>query len=168
MRIADGLSDECATDAVDLVFEYMAATLGEGGRQVPSSVRQLPTVLRRECEDLPVVYASPGALFVAYQDDQPIGCVGLAPGPFCDAAEVRRLYVRAAHRKGGVARALMDRARSHAERQGFARLVLDVLPARGHVIDFYRRLGYVDCEPFATQAPTPMVYLQRPVARDVP
>jgi hypothetical protein len=60
----------------------------------------------------------------------------------------------------------MDCAHRHTERHDFGRLVLDVLPARGHVIDFYRGLGYMDCEPFATESPNPMVYMQRPVIPD--
>jgi len=103
VRIVNGLSDECRSDAVDLIFEYMAATMTEGGRPGPASIGHLPPVLRRECEDLAVFYAPPGALFVAYQDDQPIGCVGLAPGAFPDAVEVKRLYVRPVHRRDGTA-----------------------------------------------------------------
>lgn len=81
MRIVDGLAAEHLTDAKDLIFEYMAITLGEGGRPVPQTVSQLPAVLRRECENLTTWYASPGALLVAYHDDLPVGCVGLSPGP---------------------------------------------------------------------------------------
>jgi hypothetical protein len=96
VRTVGGLSDERRSDAADLIFEYMAATLTEGGRPEPASVAQLPPALRRECADLGLSYAPPGALFVAYQDEQPIGCVGLAPGPLSNAVEVKRLYVRPA------------------------------------------------------------------------
>jgi GNAT superfamily N-acetyltransferase len=167
VRIRDGLSDQCAADCVDLVFEYMAVTLGESGRAIPGTIAQLPAVLRRECEDLAACYSAPGALFVAYQGDQPAGCLGLAPASLRGALEVRRLYVRPAHRGRGVARLLMERAHHHAQRPDFERLVLDVMPARGHVIDFYRRLGYAECEPFATESPIPMLYMQRLVTREM-
>jgi GNAT superfamily N-acetyltransferase len=163
VRIVDGLSPGIRADSVDLVFEYMAVTLGEGGRPIPESVSELPAVLRRECEDLPAAYTLPGVLFVAYQDDRPVGCVGMSPGPLPDAVEVKRLYVRPAQRTGGIGRLLMNHAHRHAEQQGFRRSVLDVLPTRSRVIDFYRRLGYMECEPFATDSPTPMIYMQRPV-----
>jgi GNAT superfamily N-acetyltransferase len=162
VRILDGLSRECQADSVGLIFEYMAATLSEGGRPTPGSVLELPAVLRRECENLTTSYALPGALFVAYQDDRPVGCVGLSPGPLPDAVEVKRLYVRPALRTRGLGRHLMAHAHRHAEQHDFKRSVLDVLPTRGHVIDFYRRLGYAECEPFPTESPTPMVYMQRP------
>jgi predicted acetyltransferase len=77
--------------------------------------------------------------------------------------EVRRLYVRPAHRRGGAAHTLMQHAHRHAAHQGFVRLVLDVMPTRTRVIDFYRRLGYTDTEP-PTEAPDPMVYMQRPAS----
>ena len=91
--------------------------------------------------------------------------MGLAPGPLPGAVEVKRLYVRPAHRRDGIGRLLMSRAHRHAGQQRFSRLMLDVLPTSGHVIGFYRRLGYAECGPFATAAPSPMVYMQRPVRR---
>jgi ribosomal protein S18 acetylase RimI-like enzyme len=162
VRIVDGLTAEHLTDAANLIFEYMAMTLGEGGRPVPLAVSQLPGVLRRECEDLAACYASPGALFVAYQDDRPVGCVGLAPGPPPGAVEVRRLFVRPAGRSRGLGRLLMGQALDHAASGGFQRSVLDVMPSRRQVIEFYRRLGYQECEPFAAESPDPMIFLERP------
>jgi hypothetical protein len=49
---------------------------------------------------------------------------------------------------------------------GITRLILDVLPARTAVISFYRRLGYTETEPSATESPIPMIYMQRPVTRE--
>jgi GNAT superfamily N-acetyltransferase len=107
-------------------------------------------------------YQPPGVLLLAYHDQEPIGCVGLKPMPPAGTIEVKRLYVRPAHRRGGAARLLMHHAHRHAADHGFTRLVLDVMPARTHVIDFYRRLGYTDIEPYPGAAPDPMIYLQRP------
>jgi len=59
---------------------------------------------------------------------QPAGCVGLAALPGGRTAEVRRLYVRPAHRGNGIARTLMSHAHDHAARHGMTRLILDVLP----------------------------------------
>ncbi|MER7009097.1 GNAT family N-acetyltransferase [Dactylosporangium sp. NPDC000555] len=76
--------------------------------------------------------------------------------------ELKHLYVRPAYRRGGAASTLMHHAHRHAAGYGFAHLVLDVIPTRTHVIDFYRRLGYTDGEPYSAEAPDPMIYLQRP------
>ncbi len=60
----------------------------------------------------------------------------------------------------------MNHAHHHAARHSITRLILDVLPARTAVISFYRALGYTETEPFATESPIPMVYMQRPVTTD--
>jgi GNAT superfamily N-acetyltransferase len=159
--IADGLAAGQVLDAMNLVFEYIAATLAEAGRREPASIGELPVVLRRECEDLTACYAPPGALFVAYRDGRPAGCAGLTAGPTPGAAEVKRLYVRPGYRTAGIGHLLMSHVHDQAARRGFGRLVLDVLPARTAAIGFYRRLGYAECEPFATESPSPMIYMQR-------
>jgi len=152
-------------DAVALVFEYMAATQAETGRPVPAGIAELPAVLRRECSRLPDVYRPPGALLIADLGGQPVGCAGLSALPGGGAAEVRRLYVRPAHRGNGIARTLMSHAHQHAARHGMTRLILDVLPARTAAIGFYRRLGYTETGPFETESPVPMIYMERAVTR---
>jgi GNAT superfamily N-acetyltransferase len=148
-----------------LVFEYMAATQGEAGRAVPASINELPEILHAECTNLATAYHAPGALLLAYHDTDPIGCVGLKPTPLLGTIEIKRLYVRPAHRGAGAARLLMHHAHSHATRHGFTRLVLDVMPTRTHVIDFYRQLGYTEAEPYIVEGPWPMIYMERPTSR---
>jgi len=152
-----------ADDAAALVFEYMAATQAENGRPVPANIAELPAVLRRECDSLQDVYRPPGAFLIADLASQPVGCAGLAAWPAGRTAEIRRLYVRPAHRGNGIARTLMNHAHDHATRHGMTRLVLDVLPARTVALSLYRRLGYTETEPFETESPDPMIYLQRAV-----
>jgi ribosomal protein S18 acetylase RimI-like enzyme len=128
-------------DAEALVFEYMAATQAECGRPIPATPQDLPGVLRAEHDDLLAAFREPGALLLAYRDGVPLGCVGLKPVDGA-AAEVKRLFVRAPHRRAGVARALMAEAASRARACGLAELVLEVMLSRVHVVDFYRRLGF--------------------------
>jgi GNAT superfamily N-acetyltransferase len=151
--------------AVALVFEYMAATQAETGRPVPAGIGELPAVLQRECGSLHDVYRPPGVFLIAELGGQPAGCVGLTALPGGRTAEVRRLYVRPAHRGNGIARTLMSHAHHHAARHGITRLILDVLPARTAVISFYHRLGYTETEPFETESPVPMTYMERTVTR---
>ena len=152
-------------DAAALVFEYMSATQAETGRSVSAGIGELPAVLRRECTSLQDVYRPPGVLLIADLGSRPAGCVGLAALPGEHTTEVKRLYVRPAHRGHGIARTLMSHAHDHAARHGMTRLILDVLPARTSVISFYRRLGYTETEPFETESPVPMIYMQRAVTR---
>ena len=94
------------------------------------------------------------------------GCVGLAPCSDGRTAEIKRLYVRPAWRGNGIAWTLINHAHHHAAQHGITRLILDVLPARTTVISFYRRLGYTETGPFATESPIPMIYMERPVTSD--
>ena len=160
--VLDAIAAERTTEAAALVFEYMAMTQAETGRPVPDDIGRLPSVLRAECESLDSFYKTPGAFLLACRDEEPIGCVGLKPLPQPGAVEVKRLYVRPAHR-GGVARVLMSHAHRHAYQRGFTRVVLDVLPERPAVIDFYRRLGYTDTAPYVAEAFN-MIYLERPTS----
>lgn len=159
LTVLDAIAAGRTAEAAALVFEYMAATQAETGRPVPDYISRLPSVLRTECENLDSSYGAPGALLLAYRDQRPIACVGLKPLTEPGVIEVKRLYVRPAHR-GGVARVLMNHAHRHAHRHGFTRLVLDFIPERRTVIDFYRRLGYSDAAPYAPEL-FPMIYLER-------
>lgn len=153
IRIADATD---RADAQALIFEYIALTQAEIGQPIPTGFGELPEPLRDECRYPDRHYRAPGALLLAFAGHRPVGCVGLLPVSE-NTAEVKRLYVRPALRGRGVAADLMERIHRHAAGQGFARLVLDVLPTRTAVISFYRCLGYVDAEPHPS--PIPMVYL---------
>jgi ribosomal protein S18 acetylase RimI-like enzyme len=153
-------------DATALVFEYMAATQAENGEAMPAGIGELPAVLQRECRSLQAVYRPPGALLIADHGGQPVGCAGLASRSPERTAEIKRLYVKPAYRGKGIARILMSHAHHHAAQQGMTRLVLDVLPARTAVISFYRRLGYTETGPYATESPVPMIYMERSITTD--
>ncbi|MEV7006796.1 GNAT family N-acetyltransferase [Streptosporangium sp. NPDC051022] len=161
VRVLDACAAGRDADAGALIFEYMAATQVELGRPAPAAVDELSASLRDECRNPALAYRAPGVFLVAYRDDTPVGCVGLKPVPGTDAAEIKRLYARPAHR-GGVGRILMHHAHEHAELNGFARLVLDVMPQRRQVIDLYRRLGYTDAGTSARYS-SPMLSMERRV-----
>ncbi len=159
LRVLDACTAGRSADATTLIFEYMAATQVEIGRPAPAGVDELPAAMRDECLAPELTYRAPGVFLLAYRDDDLAGCVGLKPLPGTDAMEVKRLYARPAHR-GGIGRILMEHAHQHAERQGFTRLVLDVMSQRRQVIDLYRRLGYTETEP-RTRYRIPMITMER-------
>lgn len=152
-----------AKAAALLVFEYMALTRVETGWREPATIEDLPPVLQRELRELEQVYRPPGGLWVAYRGGEPAGCVGLVSRGL-GTAEVKRLYVRPAHR-GGIGRLLMACAHQHAARNYFTRVVVSVVPECAAVVEYYRGLGYTDVEPYE-DSPSGMVNLRRPITVD--
>src|SRR5438445_539894 len=110
--------------------------------------------LERELATLPGEYAPPaGRLFLALDASGSAGCVALRPLD-ADTAEMKRLYVRPAHRGLGLGRALASAAIAAARQSGRSRVVLDTLPSMDAAIVLYRSLDFKEVAPYLA-APTP-------------
>lgn len=97
-----------------------------------------------ELAGLPGDYAPPhGRLYLAWIDERAAGCAALRPLD-ANTAEMKRLYVREGHRRGGVARQLAQQLIEDARSIGYTRLVLDTLPAMHEAQRLYAALGFVD------------------------
>jgi len=100
----------------------------------------------RELASLPGEYR----LFLA---DDDAGCVAIRLlNP--ETAEMKRLYVRSAHRGKGLGRALAEAAIAAAREAGCARIVLDTLPKMSEAQGLYRTLGFRPIAPYLKD-PTP-------------
>lgn len=83
-----------------------------------------------------------GAYVVAWSGAGPVGGGGfrrLEDG----VAEIKRMYVRPAHRGRGVAGAVLDALESHARAAGYERARLDTGPLQPHAQRLYERRGYL-------------------------
>jgi GNAT superfamily N-acetyltransferase len=100
----------------------------------------------RELESLPGEYR----LFLL---EDAAGCVALR---FLDrrTAEMKRLYVRAAHRGRGLGRVLAEAAITAAREAGCSRIVLDTLPKMREAQALYGLLGFRPIDPYLSE-PTP-------------
>lgn len=100
-----------------------------------------------ELAALPGAYAPPrGALLLLKSGAAIAGCVAMRPlpgGP-ADAAEMKRLYLRAAYRGRGGGRMLAEAAIAAAAAGGYARLYLDTLADMTAARRLYGSLGFVD------------------------
>ena len=139
----------------ELVREYVIATAEEIGQDVEVILPLIP-----ELTDFPARYlTSGGAFLVAEEPDGVAGCVGVTPMGD-GTCEMNRLWVRAAFRRRGLARALSVASMDAARDLGFTRMILDVVPTRAVAIALYRGLGFTDTAP-EHDYPFEMVFLAR-------
>ena len=101
-----------------------------------------------ELEDLPGKYAPPdGALLLAMQDQQAVGCVALRRWSATDA-EMKRLYIQPSYRQLGLGRELTRCIVERARELGYRRVVLDTLDSMQGAQALYRSLGFASIEPY--------------------
>jgi ribosomal protein S18 acetylase RimI-like enzyme len=114
-----------------------------------------------ELRTLPGRYAPPtGGLFLAFDEDDLLGCVALRPLTEAGAAELKRLYVRPAGRGTGVGLALTQHAIARARDAHYRVVRLDTLATMQGAQRLYRRLGFREI-PAYTYNPVPdVVYME--------
>ena len=89
-----------------------------------------------------------GLLLVAQENDDVLGCAGLRllPGR---VAEVTRVFVVPAARRGGLGSRLISCLEEHARRYGVSTLRLDTRRDLVEARRLYARLGYREVPPFS-------------------
>ena len=88
------------------------------------------------------------AMWIAYVDGAPAGCVAMRPLPGVagGAVECKRLYVADRYRRRGLSQALMGALEEHAARAGHTSVYLDTKDDLRAAIRLYDQLGYERCE----------------------
>jgi GNAT superfamily N-acetyltransferase len=117
----------------------------------------------------PATFASPvGAVLVAYIDGAAVGCGGLIRVDD-EAAELRRMFVHPAHRRQGVARALLGGLELAARRLGYSVLRLETGIRQPEALELYRAAGYADIPLFPPHVDDPLsVCLAKKLERSRP
>ena len=82
-----------------------------------------------------------GAFVVALVDGEPIGCGGLRRHDD-DVVEIKRMFVRAGHRRRGHARRLLAALEDRARAMGYRRVVLETGTAQPEAMALYAAEGY--------------------------
>jgi GNAT superfamily N-acetyltransferase len=109
-------------------------------------------------------FAAPyGAFVVARAHGEVVGCAGLRRHDQ-DVVEIKRMFVRAAHRRRGHARALLHALEDRAGRAGYSRVVLETGLAQPEAIALYESEGYLPITGFGHYAGEP---LSRSFAKDL-
>jgi GNAT superfamily N-acetyltransferase len=92
-----------------------------------------------------------GAFLVAELDGQLVGCAGLRRHEN-ETAELKRMYVRASHRRRGLARVLLSAAEDQARKLGYRRLVLETGSEQPEALALYLASGYQPFDNFGYYA----------------
>ncbi|MGQ2981292.1 MAG: GNAT family N-acetyltransferase [Polaromonas sp.] len=105
-----------------------------------------------ELAALPGDYAAPqGCLLLAMRDGEVAGCCALRPLDNVDypnASEMKRLYVRQAHRRSGLGRQLAEAVLDAARVAGYHSVLLDTLSDMEAARALYDDLGFRDIPPY--------------------
>ena len=78
---------------------------------------------------------------IAYQDSQAIGC-GAFKKLDNETIEIKRMYVKFAHRGSGTAQAILNSLELWASEKGFKECILETGNRQVEAIKFYKKAGY--------------------------
>jgi ribosomal protein S18 acetylase RimI-like enzyme len=114
-----------------------------------------------ELRNLPGAYVPPpGRLLLVIQSNQPAGCIALRPLEE-GVCEMKRLYVRPAHRGKGLGRILVDRIISEARTIGYERMRLDtVSSSMQDAIALYRKRGFKEIPAYCDNPNVGVLYME--------
>ncbi len=103
----------------------------------------------QELKNLPGYYAPPdGRLLLALENDQLGGCIALRKLDD-GVCEMKRLFVRPAHRATGLGRFLVEAIIDEARNLGYTHMRLDTIPGKmDKAIALYQSIGFVEIEPY--------------------
>ena len=100
-------------------------------------------------------FAPPGGAFVVLRvDGTPVGCGGLRRHDD-DVVEIKRMYIRRAHRRRGHGRRLLGALEERARMLGYGRAVLETGTAQPEAVAMYTGAGYTAIPPYGIHRCSP-------------
>jgi GNAT superfamily N-acetyltransferase len=115
-----------------------------------------------EVANLPGKYAPPeGRLYLAYEGDEPIGCIALRKleDGIC---EMKRLFVRDVGRGKGIGKMLIDKIIGEAVTIGYQRMRLDTYPPKmGKAVSLYEAYGFYEIPAYYDNPHDGVLYIEK-------
>jgi GNAT superfamily N-acetyltransferase len=105
-------------------------------------------VLEHDLADLHVFLPSTGRLLLAYDDAAVAGCACVRTIG-SQIAEIKRMYVRPAHRRRGIGQALVEAAIQEMRAAGYSTLRLDSARFMTDAHALYRSAGFREIAPYS-------------------
>ena len=107
-------------------------------------------------------YSAPtGALYIAFYNATPVGCIALQPLQEVQTCEMKRLYVAPAFRKLGVGDALVKVLLQEAQLLGYTTMKLDTLERLQAAIQLYQKFGFETVTAYYDNPLPSVVYMQK-------
>jgi putative acetyltransferase len=138
IQLVEAASPELVGRARDLFREYQQAI----------GIDLCFQSFEKELAELPGQYTSPrGHLLLAMVENTLAGCAAMRPLG-ATTCEMKRLYVRSAFRGQGIGERLARQIIALARQAGYRQMRLDTHDSMEAAIGLYRKLGFVECEPY--------------------
>ena len=102
-----------------------------------------------------------GALFIAYWNEAPAGCIALQPLKEEGVCEMKRLYVKPAFRKYGIGKALVEQLLEASRQLGYRSMRLDTLERLQPAIKLYEQYGFKVINAYYENPLPGVVYMER-------
>ena len=107
-------------------------------------------------------YSAPtGALFIAFYNAAPVGCIALQPLHETQTCEMKRLYVVPDCRKLGVGDALVQVLLQEAQTLGYTTMKLDTLERLQAALKLYLKYGFETVTAYYDNPLPGVVYMQK-------
>lgn len=158
------LSEPHPAGAGTHVLRASAAQLGDATNLLTEYFDVIGVVVRDDDAAIRAFLNDPAsAMWIAYVDGRPAGCVAMRPLDDIDGAvECKRLYVGRDFRRRGLAEMLMQALETHAAAIGYTSVYLDTKDDLHAAIKLYHQLGYADC-PRYNDNPQATIFMRKPL-----
>jgi len=119
-----------------------------------------------ELENIATMYGPPdGCLLLARLEGELVGCVGFRRFGV-GVCEMKRLYIKPAGRKKGIAQRLVTELLHRARAAGYCKIVLDTLPSMTDAQSLYRLFGFATFVPSIAPPLDGIIYMQESGVKD--